>query len=161
DQNYDDPSVTSISLKERVPNPSRPGSFTTVSINRPLDHEYHGEITNARSRSNVGYQVFSNDGGFVRSNGDMDRNNRTDEAVTASTNPDLKRNPNYLPLDDFLNSYRTYALPQTKTILLWRPAYNLQRRLKANSLYDIPAYDPSAPRVDSDADPMFSTLEVQ
>jgi hypothetical protein len=150
--NVDNPAVTTINVKTTTRDAS--GRAKAVVIARPLDHEYHGEIVNAS-----GYQVFSNDGGFVRSNGDLDRDGKTDEAVTASRNPDAMRNPNYLTLDDFVNGYKRKA-NRPGTILLWRPAYNLHKLGKPTSAYDVPSYDPTADRVDSASVPFFGKLEM-
>lgn len=87
-----------------------------------LAHEYHGLPADARK---TGYSVLSNDGYFVWSDRDGDKNKRPDESATTAANtknPDMQRSDDKQSLSTFLS-----GLPSVPydTALLWRPAYNL------------------------------------
>lgn len=87
----------------------------TADLTLPLEHEYHGLADDAK-----GYGVFSNDGVFVRSAGDLDGNGVKDESKKTA-NADGSGTTKKPSLDEWLDG----KPKSVRTSLLWRPSYNL------------------------------------
>lgn len=157
--NYDDPSEICIVLQHVY---SRTGQRFAVELK--LEHEYHGQIKHAK-----GYQIFSNDGAFVRSDGSMDGDHRIDEAKQTLKSADARRSDKYLTVSEFKQEIRRAKVERgidPGNVLLWRPGYNLKPREPepGNTIYNISRYydDPHRRnRNDSSLDPMFDEVEAQ
>lgn len=95
-----------------------------------LTHEYHGLVGNAG-----GYQGFSNDGVFVRSDGDLNGNGRPDES-SRTKNAKGSGTDKKPTLGEWLDG----KPGSVEFSLLWRPAYNLFAKHPGQG-YDVNVYD--------------------
>jgi hypothetical protein len=120
----------------------------------PLAHEYHGLGADKKHGIDTakGFQSYSNDGDFVWSPGDLDKDGKQDEVATASGFP----NHRSLTVTQFVSELSAASASQKTNfpmaVMLWRPAYNLQAETGSKTV-DVTSYN-------ANSDP-FSRLDKQ